>query len=69
LRKEKYADLLDYYGIDLVEGLGKLEGPGRIKVGSKWREDMLASGIGCVCRLAPISAVAAAYASGSSRAS
>nr|KJR73367.1 MAG: mercuric reductase [Thermoproteus sp. AZ2] len=35
LRKEKYADLLDYYGIDLVEGLGKLEGPGRIKVGGK----------------------------------
>ncbi|ABP50773.1 MULTISPECIES: mercury(II) reductase [Pyrobaculum] len=32
LRKEKYVDLLDYYGIEYIEGRGVLAGPGRVMV-------------------------------------
>ncbi|MBP1448812.1 MAG: mercury(II) reductase [Thermoproteus sp.] len=32
LRREKYVDLLDYYGIEYVEGFGRLAGPRLVKV-------------------------------------
>jgi len=35
LRREKYIDLLDYYGIDYVEGYGVLASANAVKVGGR----------------------------------
>ncbi|CCC81077.1 mercury(II) reductase [Thermoproteus tenax] len=35
LRRRKYADLIDYYDIKLMEGRGMLVGPGAVKVGGE----------------------------------